>query len=71
MNELIDYEVTQARFIAGQHRKIGDPVRMTERAAKYYIAPYGSGLKLAAPARAQPAAKADATPAQKQAKTAS
>ncbi|WP_214565965.1 hypothetical protein [Aliiroseovarius lamellibrachiae] len=46
-----DYEVTKGRFIEGQHRKVGDPVRMTERAAKYYTAPYGEGLKLAKPAK--------------------
>ena len=49
MTALKDYEVTAERFIAGQHRKVGEPVQMTERAAKYYVAPYGSGLKVAAP----------------------
>jgi hypothetical protein len=49
MTALKDYEVTAARFIGGQHRKVGEPVQMTERAAKYYVAPYGSGLKVATP----------------------
>jgi hypothetical protein len=69
MTALKDYEVTEARFIGGQHRKVGEPVQMTERAAKYYVAPYGTGLKPAAPSRAQPAAKAEAKPAEKVAKT--
>ncbi|MGB0901196.1 hypothetical protein [Halocynthiibacter sp.] len=43
------YEVTETRFIEGQHRKVGDPVQMTERAAKYYLAPYGTGLKIPGP----------------------
>ncbi|MEH6521223.1 hypothetical protein [Sulfitobacter sp.] len=46
MNDLKDYEVTVARFIGGQHRAVGDPVKMTERAAKYYMEPHGTGLKL-------------------------
>lgn len=46
MTALKDYEVTEARFIGGQHRKVGEPVQMTERAAKYYVAPYGTGLKV-------------------------
>lgn len=49
MTALKDYEVTEARFIGGHHRKAGEPVQMTERAAKYYVAPYGSGLKVATP----------------------
>ena len=49
MTALKDYEVTAARFIGGQHRKVGEPVQMTERAAKYYLAPYGTGLKAVAP----------------------
>lgn len=69
MTALKDYEVTEARFIGGQHRKVGEPVQMTERAAKYYVAPYGTGLKPAAPSRALPAAKAEAKPAEKVAKT--
>lgn len=42
-----DYEATEARFIGGQHRAVGDPVKMSEKAAKYYLPPYGTGLKLA------------------------
>ena len=45
-DELKNYEVTEARFIGGQHRAVGEPVQMTERAAKYYIEPYGKGLKV-------------------------
>ena len=52
MTALKDYEVTEARFIGGQHRKVGEPVQMTERAAKYYLAPYGTGLKAVAPVAA-------------------
>jgi hypothetical protein len=44
--KLKDYEVTVARSIGGQHRAVGDPVKMTERAAKYYMEPHGAGLKL-------------------------
>lgn len=68
MTALKDYEVTEARFIGGQHRKVGEPVQMTERAAKYYVAPYGTGLKPAAPMRAQTAPPAEAKPAEKVAK---
>ncbi|UWR20224.1 hypothetical protein [Sulfitobacter pontiacus] len=57
MTALKDYEVTAERFIAGQHRKVGEPVQMTERAAKYYVAPYGSGLKVAAPVGQKPLGK--------------
>jgi len=46
MTALKDYEVTEARFIGGQHRKVGEPVQMTERAAKYYMEPHGVGLKV-------------------------
>jgi hypothetical protein len=68
MTALKDYEVTEARFIGGQHRKVGEPVQITERAAKYYVAPYGTGLKPAAPLRAQPVAQAESKPADKAAK---
>jgi len=68
MTALNDYEVTEARFIGGQHRKVGEPVQMTERAAKYYVAPYGTGLKPAAPLRAQTATQAENKPAGKVAK---
>ena len=49
MTALKDYEVTAERFIGGQHRKVGEAVQMTEREAKYYVAPYGRGLKVATP----------------------
>jgi len=62
MTALKDYEVTEARFIGGQHRKVGEPVQMTERAAKYYVAPYGTGLKAVAPN----AAPVDDKPVEKQ-----
>ena len=62
------YEVTEERFIGGQHRKVGEPVQMTERAAKYYVPPYGTGLKLAAPLRVQTATQAETKPAEKVAK---
>lgn len=68
MTALKDYEVTEARFIGGQHRKVGEPVQITERAAKYYVAPYGTGLKPAAPLRAQPVTQAESKPADKAAK---
>ena len=61
MTALKNYEVTEARFIAGQHRKVGDTVQMTERAAKYYVAPYGTGLKVVAvDVEAQAAAELEA-----------
>ncbi|KPU83621.1 hypothetical protein JI58_08385 [Marinosulfonomonas sp. PRT-SC04] len=41
-----DYEVTETRFIGGLHRAVGDLVSMTEKAAKYYLPPYGTGLKV-------------------------
>ncbi len=43
-----DYEVTQAREINGVHRAVGETVTMTPAQAKYYMPPYGTGLKLAA-----------------------
>lgn len=46
-DELKDYKVTETRFIGGHHRVVGEPIQMSERAAKYYVAPYGTGLKLA------------------------
>lgn len=45
-NQLKNYEVTEARFIGGQHRSVGALVPMTEGAAKYYMEPYGVGLKV-------------------------
>lgn len=68
-DELKDYKVTETRFIGGHHRVVGEPIQMSERAAKYYVAPYGTGLKLASPAAGQPAGKTDAKPANKAAKT--
>ncbi len=68
-NEVKDFEVTEARFIGGQHRAVGEPVKMTERAAKYYIEPHGTGLKLAAPA-AKPVVKKPDAKAGVKAKTA-
>ena len=43
-NEKIDYVVTESREIAGTWRQAGEPLSMTERQAKYYLPPYGSGL---------------------------
>lgn len=45
-NGLVEYEVTQARFIDGQHRVVGEIVPMTQAQAKYYLAPNGEGLVL-------------------------
>ena len=39
------FEVTEARFIGGARRSVGETVEMTERQAKYYKPPYGTGLK--------------------------
>ncbi len=63
--EVKDYEVTEARFIGGQHRAVGELVQMTDRAAKYYIEPHGAGLKLAAPAAVPVAGKPGAKGAAK------
>lgn len=52
MTAVKDYEVTKARFIHGQHRKAGDVVPMTPRAAKYYKQPHGEGLNPVASAAA-------------------
>lgn len=43
-----DYEVTQAREIGGVHRAVGETVTLTPLQAKYYLPPYGVGLKAAA-----------------------
>lgn len=40
-----EYEVTAAREIMGAHRAMGETVTMTPAQAKYYLPPYGSGLK--------------------------
>jgi len=66
--ELKDYEVTEVRFINGQHRTVGEKVQMTERAAKYYVPPYGTGLKLVSEHQAKPGAKVGGKPADKVAK---
>ena len=50
-----EYEVTTAREIGGEHRAVGEIVTLTPRAAKYYLPPYGTGLK---PVAAKGAAKA-------------
>lgn len=54
-----DYEVTQAREIGGVHRAVGEIVTRTPLQAKYYLPPYGTGLK-AASAKAAAKAKVDA-----------
>ncbi|WOI34774.1 hypothetical protein R1T40_08620 [Tritonibacter scottomollicae] len=43
-----DYEVTQAREIGGVHRAVGETVTLTPLQAKYYLPPYGTGLKAVA-----------------------
>ncbi|AUQ89401.1 MULTISPECIES: hypothetical protein [Phaeobacter] len=43
---LADYEVMQDREIGGVFRSKGEVLPMTARQAKYYLPPYGSGLKL-------------------------
>ncbi|TDE34126.1 hypothetical protein [Antarcticimicrobium sediminis] len=62
-----EYEVIKAREIGGVHRAVGEIVTLTPRAAKYYLPPYGSGLKLGGakeaskpkPVAEKPAAKAE------------
>lgn len=44
-----EYEVMQSREIAGLYRKKGETVFLTLRQAKYYLPPYGSGLKTPGP----------------------
>lgn len=56
---LADYVVTQAREIGGVHRAIDETVALTPLQAKYYLPPYGTGLK-AAGAKAAAKPKADA-----------
>lgn len=57
----IKCEVTQDRFIAGQHRKVGAVIELRAAQAKYYLPPHGTGLKSVKPAAkeklAKPAAK--------------
>ena len=50
----VDYEVTQAREILGQMRKIGERVSLHTAQAKYYLSPLGSGLKPVAAKGAKP-----------------
>lgn len=54
-----DYEVTQAREIGGVHRAVGETVTLKPLQAKYYLPPYGTGLKTVA-AKAAAKQKADA-----------
>lgn len=53
-NGKVEYEVTCAREIAGQFRKVGDRIHMTPLEAKYYLPPHGSGLQIAATAKPKP-----------------
>lgn len=58
-----DYEVTQAREIGGVHRAMGETVTLTPLQAKYYLSPYGTGLKaVAAKAASKPKADAEKPP---------
>lgn len=54
-----DYEVTQAREIGGVHRAVGEPIKMMPAQAKYYLPPYGTGLKPVAAKLAKPKADAE------------
>ncbi|MBQ4826557.1 hypothetical protein J4729_18700 [Leisingera sp. HS039] len=60
---LADYEVTQAREIGGVFRGKGEVLPMTARQAKYYLPPYGSGLKPVAGKSASKPKADDAKPA--------
>lgn len=53
--EQAEYEVTTAREIGGAWRNEGETVRLTERQAKYYLPPFGSGLKPVAKGNTKPA----------------
>lgn len=55
-----DYEVTQAREIGGLYREKGEVIAMTPAQAKYYLPPYGTGLK-PVPAKAAAKPKPDAS----------
>lgn len=46
------YEVTRAREIAGAWREVGTRISMYPNQAKYYLSPYGTGLKKVAEAEA-------------------
>lgn len=54
-----DYEVTQSREIGGAYRAAGETITMMPVQAKYYLPPYGTGLKAAA-TKAPTKPKADA-----------
>lgn len=41
-----EYEVTQAREIGGVHRAVGETVTLMPAQVKYYLPPYGTGLKV-------------------------
>ncbi len=57
-----DYEVTQAREIGGLYRGKGEVIAMTPAQAKYYLPPYGTGLKpVAGKAAAKPKLNASAS----------
>ena len=56
------YEVTCAREIDGQYRAVGDIIAMTPAQAKYYLPPYGSGLKPVAAKPATGGKRSDAVP---------
>jgi hypothetical protein len=63
LSNLKNYTVTAARFIGGHMRAVGDPVSLSDVAAKYYCSPYGSGLELVKPSRVNRRAKSeDASP---------
>ena len=63
VSKAVDYEVTQAREIQDVWRGVGETVTLQPKAAKYYLPPYGSGLRLkgdsasAAEPQADPKAK--------------
>lgn len=40
-----EYEVVQPREIMGRFRDKGETISMKSAQAKYYMAPYGTGLK--------------------------
>ncbi|MBB5515767.1 hypothetical protein FHS89_001787 [Rubricella aquisinus] len=58
--ETQDYEVIIAREIGGVSRPVGACLAMTPAQAKYYLPPYGTGLKLK-PSGGQRAAKVPAS----------
>lgn len=60
MTDKAQFEVTTAREIAGAWRKQGEVLNLRPGQAKYYLPPYGTGLK---PVAAKAPAKADKAPA--------